>query len=339
MRAFLFLVVIFLVSCGNDPDTMKQRFLIRGNNALGESNFRDAVRFYEEALKIDSCYSPAWNNLGVTRFEQKQYNRAIEAYDAALRCNANDLEAILNRTNAYYETNQLYRAEDDLQYLIRQMPDSSDLHFRLGLVHAKMHRFSAALDDFSKSLSLDPGNVEALVNRGTVHYYMNELKSAREDLYMAEESGEAIGNTFNGLALVAAESDSLDLAMEYIERALQEEPLQPYFLNNRGYIHLLRGEMELAREDIDKSITLDPENAWAYRNKARYYHLQGNEQEAIRLYEQALKKGTFIQKIHVFLADSYLAEGNTAKACELYAEGLARNEAGAEQGLQNAGCP
>ncbi|MEJ2006517.1 MAG: tetratricopeptide repeat protein, partial [Cyclobacteriaceae bacterium] len=246
----------------------------------------------------------------------------MEAYDAALRCNPDDKEAILNRTNAYYETNQLYRAEDDLLYLISSLPDSSDLHFRLGLVHAKMHRFDAAVKDFNTSLQLDPENAEALINRGTVYYYKNDLPKARKDLYQARSIGIQMGNVYNGLALVAAESDSLDRAIAMIERALAEEPLQPYFLNNRGFIHLLRGEYELAREDIDRSITLDPANAWAYRNKARYYHLQGEYEEAIRLYEQALSTNTFIQKINVFLGDSYLASGNHDRACELYREGV-----------------
>ncbi len=337
-KLVLFILIIIFSGCGNDPETQKQRFLIRGNNALSEQNYREAIRFYTEALNIDSCYSPAWNNLGVTRFEQKQYGGALEAYNAALLCNPDDKEAILNRTNAYYETNQLYRAEDDLLYLIRELPDSSDLYFRLGLVHARMHRFAPAVDDFNNALRLNPENTEALINRGTVYYYMNELSKARDDLYRAQKTGVQMGNVYNGLALVAAESDSLDLAMSYIGRALTEEPLQPYFLNNRGYLHLLRGEYEMAEEDINRSITLDPENAWAYRNKARFYHLQGDYEEAIRLYELALEKNTFIQKINVFLGDSYLASGNIVRACELYREGANRNEAGAGERLVENGC-
>ncbi|MCA6073546.1 tetratricopeptide repeat protein [Fulvivirga sedimenti] len=332
------ILLLGLSSCGNDRDTQKQRFLIRGNEALSQQNYREATRFYNEALKIDSCYSPAWNNLGVTRFEQKQYGKALEAYDAALACNPEDVEAILNRTNAYYETNQLYRAEDDIAYLIRNMPDSSELHFRLGLVHAKMHKFEAAINDFSTAIQLDALNMDAFVNRGTVYYYMNRLGDARKDLNRARNSGEQIGNTYNALALIAAEDDSLDLALQYIQTALSAEPMQPYFLNNRGYIHLLRGETDLSRADIDQSITLDPDNAWAYRNKARWYHSNGNYEEAIRLYLQALKKDTFIQKIHIFLGDSYHANGQQQEACRVWKQALEMGEAGAEQRLEENKC-
>ncbi len=335
---YVLLLVPLAFSCGNDPDTQKQRFLIRGNEALSQQNYREAVRFYGEALLIDSCYSPAWNNLGVTRFEQKQFGKALEAYDAALRCDPEDVEAILNRTNAYYETNQLYRAEDDISYLIRNMPDSSELHFRMGLVHAKMHKFGDAVEDFNAAIRLDPENIDAYVNRGTVYYYMNRLAEAKVDLYLARESGEQLGNTYNALALIAAEEDSLDLALQYIEIALSAEPMQPYFLNNRGYIHLLRGEPDLSRSDIDKSITLDPDNAWAYRNKARWYHANGNYEEAIRLYLQALKKDTFIQKIHVYLGDSYWANGQAEEACKVWKQALALEEAGAGERLKENNC-
>ena len=340
MRNFIVLLILIVVlgGCGNDPETQKQRFLIRGNEALGQKNYREAIRFYEEALKIDSCYSPAWNNLGVTRFEQKQFSRALEAYDAALQCNPEDLEALFNRTNAYYETKQLYRAEDDLNYLIRTLPDSSDLYFRLGLVHARMHRFEVAAEDFTRALEKDPENIGALINRGTVYYYMNRNENAREDLTRALGTGKEQANAYNALALLAAEADSLDAALAYIETALAEEPLQPYFLNNRGYIHLLRGENDLAKEDIDKSITIDTENAWALRNKGRWYHLQGNDEEAIRLYLQALKMDTFIQKIHVFLGDSYLAIGENEKACATWKIGLEKGESGASERLKEFNC-
>ncbi|MEJ2006518.1 MAG: hypothetical protein P8X57_16515 [Cyclobacteriaceae bacterium] len=56
---YLLSLVLLITGCGNDPETQKQRFLIRGNNALTEQNYREAIRFFDEALKIDSCYSPS----------------------------------------------------------------------------------------------------------------------------------------------------------------------------------------------------------------------------------------------------------------------------------------
>lgn len=321
IRIFLiFMLAGLVVSCGNDDTTLKQRFLIRGNNALAERNYREAQRLFQEALKIDSCYLPALNNLGILRFEQKQYIQAIRAYDAALACDPEDYQAILNRTNAYYETNQLYRAEADLDYLLKQHPDSSTLYFRIGLVHARLHNYPRAILDFSKAVDMDSVNTEALINRGSTYYYLGEYDKAKKDLNRAMETGVQPGNIYNALALISVEEGELELALEQIESALLKEPLQPYFLNNRGFIHLLRGNVEQAREDIDQSIALDPENAWAYRNKGRWYHQKAMYEDALRLYDLALTKDTFIQDIFIYRGDTYMAMGKNDLACIEYAK-------------------
>ena len=59
------ILLLFILSCGTNTETQKQRFLIRGNEASRQQNFREAVRFYEEAIKLDPCYAPALNNLGI----------------------------------------------------------------------------------------------------------------------------------------------------------------------------------------------------------------------------------------------------------------------------------
>jgi len=334
---YLFFLILgsALISCGEGDSTQKQRFLIRGNNALAQQNYREAQRLYQEALKIDSCYSPALNNLGILRFEQGQYIQSILAYDAALACDPEDFEAMLNRTNAYYETNQLFRAEDDIEYLLKKYPDSLSLNFRLGLVHAKMHKYVRALDDFTRALDYDPEDVEALINRGSTYYYLGKYDNAEADLRRAEKSGVELGNVYNGLALVSIGRKDYDSALYLVERALQQEPLQPYFLNNRGYILLLQGQNELAREDIDRSITLDPENAWAYRNKGRWYHVNGQYEDALRLYELALTKDTFVESIHIFIGETHEAMGNLDLACRSYRIASEENDPLAQSYLEN----
>ena len=96
-------------------------------------------------------------------------------------------------------------------------------------------------------------------------------------------------------------------------------------MNNRGFIHLLNGELEKAREDIDQSIALDPENAWAYRNKGRWYHVNGLYEDALRLYDLALTKDTFIQNIFIYRGDTYMAMGEKELACREFKKASEKN--------------
>ncbi len=334
----LFILLILISACGDTGETNKQRFLIRGNEALGQQNYKEAIRFYDEALNIDSCYVPALNNAGIVRFEQKRFGQAVLYYNRALQCDPEDYDATLNRSNAFYEAGELYRAEDDLLFLIRNYPDSATLYFRKGLVQAKMKKFREALEDFSEALRLDSGLTEALINRGTVHYYLNELNQAESDLRTALRLTPGEGNALNSLGMVSSKRGDQEQAREFVEQALAFAPNDPYFLNNLGYILLLTGNMEQARENIDNSIARDPSNAWAYRNKGRYYHMNGDYENALRLYQRAMREDDFVELIHTFRGDALQALGNEQQACEAWQKGVEAGELESRDRLSAFNC-
>ena len=78
----MFILVIW--GCDNDQNTEKQRFLIKGNNKLADQQYRDAHRYYIEAIRLDSCYLEALNNLGTSYYKQGKYETALKYYDCLL---------------------------------------------------------------------------------------------------------------------------------------------------------------------------------------------------------------------------------------------------------------
>ncbi len=337
-QLFLF-ILVFLSSCGDRDETNKQRFLIRGNEALAQQNYREANRLYGEALIIDSCYVPALNNIGIAQFEQRHFGQAILYYDRALLCDPEDYNAQLNRSNAFYESGELYRAEDDLLFLRKNHPDSAAIYFRLGIVHAKMKDFRASVADFNKAIDLNPELVEAWINRGTSYYYLDELSAAESDLRKALQLSPEEGHAYNTLGMIETKRGNLDLAITYVNSALGFEPGDPYFLNNLGYIQLLSGELETARENIDNSIARDPSNAWAYRNKGRYYYIKEQYQDALRLYDRAMREDDFVELIHTFRGDTYQAMGEMEKACSAWKKGVEEGELASTGRLKEFSCP
>jgi tetratricopeptide (TPR) repeat protein len=311
----LFVCVLVLISCGNDQDdTEKQRFLIKGNDALAKQENREALRYYTEALKIDSCYTDALNNIGIVQYENGSYGEAVRNYDAAVQCDPEFWRAYLNRANAYYELNELYRALDDLEYLERKIPDSAYVYFGLGLVKTKMRKYNQAIAAFDQAIVLDSGNAEILVNRGTVYYYKDMYAEALIDLNLAIQVNPEEANAYNALALLRADQGQYDEALKLVERALMIEPFQPYFMNNRGYIRLKLDD-PLAVEDINKSIVLDPKNGWAYRNKALWYMEQGRYDQAIILLTRAEKMDDFIDLLYYYQGVCYQYLKADKEAC------------------------
>ena len=333
MRFLIFGGLFILLSCGKEKAD-KQRFLMKGNDALSKQAYKKALGYYGEALKIDSCYIHALNNIGIVQYEHGKYSEAVRNYDMALSCDPEFWKAYGNRANAYYQLNEWYRALDDFEYLERKIPDTAYVHFGLGLVKAKMRKYDEAIEAFDRALALDSANVEVLVNRGTVYYYKNELDQALTDLNLAIELNPKESNAYNAKSLLRAEQGNYQEALELVEKALAIEAFQPYFLNNRGYIRMQLDDPK-AVEDINKSIILLPKNGWAYRNKALWYMQQNKYDQAIVLLERAEKMDSFIRRLYYYQGICYQNLNLPDKAYAAWSKSVERGEMESKEMLKN----
>ena len=84
--------------------------------------------------------------------------------------------------------------------------------------------------------------------------------------------------------------------------------------------------MDKALADIDLSITLDPYNGWAYRNKGIYYLMQKRYEDAVRLLKRAESSDSFIEKIYYYLGDAYDKQHDKQRACDYYTKAVERME-------------
>lgn len=318
---FPLLLLVLFTGC-EDLDTKKHRYLIKGNDAVKSGNVKDGLKFYREALQLDSCFADAYNNIGVVYSERKEQVVAVDYFNEAIQCSPEFVPALLNRAKALYETNQLYGALEDLKFVDSLVPDSSYVHFSMGLVHTKLREYDEALKNFTDAYTLDNGNHELLVNRGSVYYYKGEYAKAREDFNRGLDINPKEGNAYNGLALIAQKEGNLTEALDYLEKALALEPDQPYFLNNRGYIRLLSRDTVKGVEDIDLSISLDAGNAWSYRNKGWYYYMTGQYREALTLLQQASQMDPFTEHVFYMMATVYFSLDNTPEGCMALAKAL-----------------
>ena len=243
-----------------------QRFLAQGNDAVKKQNYEEAVRFYEGALELDSCFTDAWNNLGTLYYNQQNFTQAVEHYTRAISCNPQYADGYLNRANTYYELNELFSALKDLERLEQLRPDTLPLHFSRGLVYTKMQNYEKAKASFREAIRIDESNDELLINLGTVYYYEKQYDSARLFLEKVIDRNKNHADAYNVLALIEAESGNVSKGFEFVSQAVKLKPKNAYYLNNRGYLHLLENKTEEALADIDASIGIDPYNGFAYRN-------------------------------------------------------------------------
>jgi tetratricopeptide (TPR) repeat protein len=100
---------------------------------LNLSNFSQARKYFERAVKADKTYPSAVNNLGMVWYQQKNYRRAIREYQRAVAID----------------------------------PGQAGTHANLGYAYYKTKKYPEAAAEFRKALEIDPHTLEHNDRGGT----------------------------------------------------------------------------------------------------------------------------------------------------------------------------
>ena len=65
-----------------------------------QGKYDEAIKAYDEAIRLDPNLAEAWNNKGNALYSQGKYDEAIKAYDEAIRLDPNFADAWCNKGNA-----------------------------------------------------------------------------------------------------------------------------------------------------------------------------------------------------------------------------------------------
>ncbi len=321
--ALIILLFCGLLGCESDIQR-RERLLIEANELLNTNRLEQSLQLYDAIIKEFPDFSKAYNNRGVAKSRLGRPAEAVQDYNVAIAIDPEYWESIQNRAQAYEESGRYDKSLDDYDLLIEAFPDSIIGYFGKGLVFTQMRKYKSAIEAFDRVMEVDPNNIDALINKGTLWYYLENPELSEKILNEVIEQGDHHGEAYNTLNQIYNDRGDYLQALSFINLALEIHPMDPYFLNNRGFTYLNMDSLDLAIEDINRSIVLDPENLWAYRNKGIYFLRVGDYDQAVRYMEETTN--SFVENAHFYLGEAYWAAGNTARACEEWRKGKEKGE-------------
>lgn len=117
-----------------------------------------AAEYFEKAVKVDSDYSEAYNNLGVAHQKMEHFETAISFYKKALLnlMSRTPENAYINMGTSYYRLKNYESAINSFKEAIKRAPDLSLAYFRLALCYNAMGKYGDASASISHAVTLDP---------------------------------------------------------------------------------------------------------------------------------------------------------------------------------------
>jgi serine/threonine protein kinase/tetratricopeptide (TPR) repeat protein len=258
-------------------------------------------------LQQRSSFSPQPPPLGQNISEEYLQARAV-------------LSSFMARTGSRED---LDRARELFESVTRRDVDFAPGWSGLGITHlqyashglgGQMHVLEArrALD---KALALDPGSVESNLYRVYMLLGRGEKESARHGI---ESLLQSAPNDWN-VHLVAGQTLRIDgmynEALEQFNTSLRLNPSNAALIyNNRARVYQYQNQLELAGEEIEKGLTLEPKQPLLRISLGYQQMRQGDLARAIETLEKVTREETSLRIVYPTIALCYVQLGEREKA-------------------------
>jgi len=141
----------------------------RANNNLGTAlqqagRSDEAMRYFEQAIRIKPDYSDAYNNLGNIFLAQDRLEEAFGQYKQALRIQPKHAEAHNNLGIVLERTGHIEEAIRQFEESIRIRPETAEVHNNLGNALVAVGRLQEGIGQFEEAVKLKPDFAEASSN-------------------------------------------------------------------------------------------------------------------------------------------------------------------------------
>jgi tetratricopeptide (TPR) repeat protein len=222
-------------------------------NSLGK--YDEAIKAYDEAIRLDPDYAMAWNNKGIAFYSQGRYNSAIKAYDECIRLDPSYITAWNNKGWTLY----------------------------------KQGKYGDAVNCLDKATELDPNYALAWNNKGNVFFDQGKYEKAIKAFDTAIKLNPEFAWSWNNKGTALNNLGEYDDAINCFDEALRIDPDYSHAWFGKGYALFAKGRYEKAVDCFDRAVRMDPEDADAWYNKGSALGQLGRYDEAIDAFDEAIR--------------------------------------------------
>ena len=162
---------------------------------IAKTHENDNPPLYASELSDDELAAHAFFSIGCLLWEGGKAEKALNAYDTAIRLQPDYAEVYNNRGNIKNELGSRNAALDDYNEAICLNPNFAETYSNRGATKFRLDKNAAALADLNEAIRLQSNFMNAYVNRGVVKLGLNDIDEAKSNLQTALVLAEQQGNS------------------------------------------------------------------------------------------------------------------------------------------------
>lgn len=228
--------------------------------ALEDKSYEDAETYLKKAMRLEPANPNNYillSNLGTVQRNLLKYDDAIISYSSALMLAPKSITLLQNRASLYSE----------------------------------MQNWDKAYEDYTTILYLEEDDEEALYRRGLIRLEQNDTLAARLDFERIVINNPVSSKGRLGIAALLKYVANYSTAADMYSQVLKSNPNNAELYLKRSEIYYLDGKLAKAAEDINKSLTIRPDDPLALVIRGRIRYAQYDKKSALSDFIKAQELG------------------------------------------------
>lgn len=268
MRVWVAMVVAMaaLAACDSVSDDPLARNRVTCANANAEAAERDAActALIDSGELDEAARAEAQAHRGVARRAAGQVTPALRDFEAALRVDENNAEALAGRAAILLASGQLDAVEPLVDQLIAQGDELDQAHLMKGDIAYQRGDYQAAVASYDEAINRNRGLALAYAHRGRAKQRLQDDVGALADFDAAvRNDNDLVDARAARCWLSVQQSRNLDRARSDAETAVAAAPENVEALLCRGVLQLRGGEWAGARTSFETALSVEPGNPTA----------------------------------------------------------------------------
>jgi protein O-mannosyl-transferase len=146
------------------------------NNAKKTLNLVNAIKDFDETIKLNEKFSGVNFYRGCAKFLLKDYTNALKDFDKALLLNPKDANGYFNRGNTKKEINDFTGAIKDYNKTIELNPTFINAYNNRSMLKCMLKDYEGTIADYDKMIELNPNDTTTIKNRKIIRALLENSK-------------------------------------------------------------------------------------------------------------------------------------------------------------------
>jgi len=248
------------------------------HHCIQQQQWHQAKHYCQRLLKADPVDAQVHHLLGLVHVQiaaacssldlrREHQERAVSAFEAATRHNANMLEAKINLGHAYLQVSRTTDALMAYQDALQQAPNSDLIHISLAEAYRQLKKTDLALASYAQAIKMSPDKTDHLIKTGN---FLRELRRHSDAIALYEQAIQIEPDNCDAYAQMSVsmgELGHLDAALGCCKIALEIDPQSSIAYYHQALLEMQRGHDTEALNLLDSALRFKPQLLAAWIGK------------------------------------------------------------------------